>query len=58
MENLEYVCCHCENAQGGRRILESFRFKTVEEAVEFTKKQKEGTFSWWEVQVEFNGSAT
>lgn len=53
MENLEYVCCHCESSHGGTRVVESFRFKTVEEAVEFAKKQRDTELSWWEVVVEW-----
>ena len=51
--NIEYVVCHCENVQGGVRILESFRFDNVDDAVSFCRDQVEYTMSWWEVKVEW-----
>jgi len=51
--DIEYVVRHCENALGGTRVIDSYRFKSVNDAIEFAKKQKDGVFGWWDVVVEW-----
>ena len=49
---IKYIVSELEVSGGGLSTKKEHTFNTVEEAIEFKEKQKEGYFSWWEIIVD------
>ncbi len=50
---IKYIVANLEVTGGGLSTNKEFYFTTVEQAIEFREKQKKGTFSWWEIIVDY-----
>lgn len=50
---IKYVVSRNENSQGSIRELERKEFSGVDLAIAYHRAQRNGSFSWWEITVEY-----
>lgn len=50
---IRYIVANLEVSGGGLSTNKEYTFSTVEEAIDFKDKQKDGYFSWWEILVNY-----
>jgi len=50
---ITYIVGNYEVSAGALHTIKEHVFQTVEEAIEFRDKQKAGSFSWWEIIVDY-----
>lgn len=48
---IKYIVGNYENSCGRIVAIREKEFDSVEDAIEYHKKQRDGSFSWWEIRV-------